>query len=439
MEDDRLERVVADIVARDPELGRTAESVAGWLTAGEGVEMIDLAGVQRFAWYQLPMKWLGSPDDHRRVLTAAAELFDGLDLPRYAAVCRSPETAEILDAYEVSERSGFSAFRKAYRRSGVDPPDLDDFTWGDVMGLEEANARTATERALEDAMTRGEFTPGRRGWKAAANRVASDALDSPHPTLPGQTYRTAILTERLDSWLKEVERVNPTLHRLRSRHVKRLLHPVPVPADVEARIEPITWLLDRVDEGVQLTQAGYLPPAMVREGWERFSWDMGWTDRPPRSEVDVIQLHELHQLLQRVGAVRRRGRALSNSTKGKQMRADPSTAWRIAAGGLSDGAWPRAVAEVFAWLLLDGVEDDDRLHSQAARIMSATGWRADGEPPGEYAVMSAWWETRRPLMVLGGVERGGEPMSRTTTLTEFGEATLLEQIRVEATGPRSRP
>lgn len=439
MEDDLIQRVLAAMVADDPERGRTAESVAEWLTAGEGVGVIDLARVQRFAWYELPMKWYGPPDQHRRVLAAAAELFDGLDLPRYAAVYRSAETAEILDAYAVSHDEGFKAFRNAYERSGVDPPDLDDFAWGDVMGIEEAVALAAAERALEEAMTQGTLAPGARGWKSVASEVTAGVLDSAHPTGPGQTHRTAIVTERLDAWLKQVERHSPTLHDLRSRHVKRLLHPIPVPVSVAERMEPVTWFLDRVDEGAPLTQAGYLPTAMVREGWERFAWDLGWTDRPPRSETEVVQVHELHRLLRRLRAVRRRGETLRLSQLGRSMRDDPQVAWRVAAGGLSDGEWPRAVAEAFTLLLLDGEDQDRVLESQVTAIVAETGWRTDGEPPDAMAVIATWWATLRPLSVLGGIERGDDWTSPTTTLTGFGETTLLEQIRAEATGPRARP
>jgi hypothetical protein len=331
------------------------------------------------------------------------------------------------------------AFRKAYQRSGVDPPDLDDFVWGDIMGIEEAVAQGTAEGALEEAMTQGTLVPGARGWRSVAAEVTAGVLDSAHPTLPGQTHRTAIVTERLDAWLREVEGHSPILYALRSRHVNRLLHPIPVPEDVAERIEPITWFLDRVDQGARLTQAGYVPTVMVREGWERFSWDLGWTDRPPRTETEVIEIHVLHLLLRRLGAVRRREKDLRLSRLGDSMRDDPQVAWRASAGGLSDGDWPRAVAEIFALLLLEGETHDRRLEARATEIIAETGWRMDGEPPDASAVASTWWETRRPLMVLGGVERGGDLMSRTTTLTEFGQATLLEQISAEATGPRSRP
>lgn len=439
MKDDLLQQALKELAAINSDLAQTAESVADWLTAGDGVEVIDLAGVQRFAWYVLPVKWSGPPDLHMRALDAAAQLFDRLDLPRYAAVCRSDETAEILQAYARSRGRGLRAFRQAYQRSGIDPPDLDDFAWGNVMGVEEAAARATAEPALEQAMANERVNPGKSGWRSRSIEVTSEVLDSQHPTLPGQTYRTAILTERLEDWLRRAESRSATLHGLRSGIVKRLLQPIPVPADTADCIAPVSWFLEQVDPGAQLTQAGYLPTAIVREGWERFSWDLGWTDRPPRSETEVVQLHELHLLLRRIGAVRRRGRDLRLTPLGRRMRDSHEDAWRKVAGGLSSGEWPRAVAEMFTLLLLGGKQVDTELEARAAPILTEMGWRANGEPPDSGTVSSTWWVTRRPLAVMGGVERDGDWRSRVTGLTEFGEATLLEQIRVEATGPRSTP
>jgi len=239
--------------------------------------------------------------------------------------------------------------------------------------------------------------------------------------------------------VRTVERRSPVLHGLRSRHVNRLLHPVPVPGDVAERMEPVTWFLERVDAELRLTQAGYLPTAMVREGWERFSWNLGWTERAPRSETELGELHELHDLLRRVGAVRRRGRELRLTRLGRRMRADLEAGWRVTAAGLSDGAWPRAVAEVYTLLLLEGEHEDRTLEAEATTLLGEAGWQADGQPPDSRVVLRAWWQTWRPLRVLGGVEGAGDWRSRTTRLTGFGEATLLEQLRVAATGPRSTP
>ena len=439
MNDARLERVLQAIATVDRRRADRARSVIEWLTGGEGLGVVDLASVQRLAWYELPLKWSGPPHRHAEVLEVAGELFERLGLERYAAVFRSPETVDILDAYDRSEREGFRAFQAAYERSGIDPPDLDDFEWGEVMGWEEASARRATERALEDAIVAGDLAPAASGWKSVARAVTAGVLNGPHPEISVQSRRHAILTERLEAWLGGSERRSRGLHALRSRYVKRLLHPVPAPTDTPERMAPITWFLNRTEDGVPLTQAGYLPTAMVREGWKEFGWNLEWTDRPPRSESEVVQLYELHHLLRRLGAVRRRGSDLRLTAKGRHMAHDVEAAWRTVAAGLSDGDWPRAVAEMITLLLLDGVSLDRELEARAAAMLGETGWHTDGEPPDSTAVMSAWYATRRPLGAVGGIERAGDWHARETILTGFGEATLLEQIRAAATGPRSRP
>lgn len=437
MEDGGLERVLRELAAVDRRRSGIAHAVVEWLAGGEGLDQIDLAGIQRFAWYELPSKWMAPADGHAAVLEVAGELFERLGLERYAAVFRSAETVEILDAYGRSEQAGFKAFQAAYQRSGIDPPDLDDFGWGEIMGWEEASARHEAERALEEAIVAGDLVPGASGWKSVAQAVTARVLNGRRPDIPVETRRDAILTERLAAWLSAVERRSTGLHALRARYVNRLLHPAPAPEDAPERLKPVAWFLARSQQGVRLTQAGYLPTAMVREGWEQFGWNLGWTDRPPRSESEVVQLHELHHLLRRLGAVRRQGSDLRLTPKGRHMTQDVETAWRTVAAGLSDGGWPRAVAETITLLALDGVSSDRELEARTATMLGEVGWRLDGEPPDSMSVMSAWYVTRRPLAALGGIERAGDWTAPEAHLTGFGEATLVEQIRVAATGPRS--
>jgi len=137
------------MAAADQDRADLARSTFEWMTGGEGLDRVDLAHVMEFAWYALPLKWRVPLDEHIAVVDAAGELFERLGLDRYAEVFRSSETRAILDTYQRSEQEGFEAFRAAYERSGIDPPDLDDFAWGGVMGLEEATSREAASRALE--------------------------------------------------------------------------------------------------------------------------------------------------------------------------------------------------------------------------------------------------------------------------------------------------
>ena len=62
----------------------------------------------------------------------------------------------------------------------------------------------------------------------------------------------------------ETEAAIDRLRQSRSRPVLRLIgtrldHPAD--ADAAVVVEPYRWLLERIGDGVKLTQAGYLPPA----------------------------------------------------------------------------------------------------------------------------------------------------------------------------------
>jgi hypothetical protein len=96
----------------------------------EGLETITQYGLQRFLWYELPRKWMTDLEGRRHLAMALGRVLDLVGLPRYAGICRSPETDAVLAAYERDDREGFAAFRRAEERSGVHPPDLPELTWG---------------------------------------------------------------------------------------------------------------------------------------------------------------------------------------------------------------------------------------------------------------------------------------------------------------------
>jgi Arc/MetJ-type ribon-helix-helix transcriptional regulator len=109
------------------------------------------------------VKWFVDLDEKLRVVAALAEALDLLQLPRYAAICRSGTTREILNAYEVSTARGKAAFRRAAAASGITPPDLPEFEWGAVMGLQEASARSSTADYpghVEEVLKRARRTTG---------------------------------------------------------------------------------------------------------------------------------------------------------------------------------------------------------------------------------------------------------------------------------------
>ncbi len=442
MSETQIDAVLGALRARDDRLGADAEAVWESLTWGEGVEVIDQETVQRFLWYELPLKWAGPPGLPGRVAAAAAELLDAISLARYAAICASPITASVHAAYRRGRQQGLAAYRKAQDESGIEPPDLDDFCWGDYMGPEEANARLAVARALEGAIVAGEFAPGDRGWRTRAKGVAARALDASHPELVAQSLRMAIVTERLEWWVEGARRRSPQGSGLRSRHANRLLHPIGTPDGAAEALAPLRWFLDAVgDDGAVLTQAGYLPRAMVVEGARRWGWidaSLEHQGRDPRSESEVFELMSVHDLARDTGVLRHHAKKALLTKRGRSMRTDVGALWRMVAEHFpGPGDWPRTVFEL-AGLILIGNQDVlvDDLWSDVAAMAAELGWRTDREFPNALAVAVAASEGMRLLDTFGMVERYGDWRNRRVRVTPVGEATLLAYLRSRAAGPR---
>lgn len=442
--DDAIER----IAARDAEQARDARHVYETLTWGEGPAQLRLAGVQEWLWYRLATKYMTDEVGYMvRLAATAAELFDELGLDAYAAVCRSEATAAVHGAYETSGAKGFAAMRRAASASGIDPPDLSDFVWGQVMGMEESRARTAVEDALERAISDRELTPGGRGWRSVQKEMTQRALDVDHPLQPGQSWRTAVVTERIGGWVDGAGRRSETLGRLRAGVGNQLLHPVPPPPDVAELLAPLTWLLDTFGDEQSLTQVGYLNTTFVR----RFDAEHPWEDRfplrtPPRSEADDPILSRLRDLLERMGALRKRGRTLQRTKRGAQMVSDPTLAWRTMIEQISCDPWDTFVVETSALVLTngDGSASERQLWAGVAGLAGDTGWQtSDGEggssAPSEHDVDWAFSDTKALLALFGMLTEHGEWRDRRLDLTPAGETTLVAMLRVVAAGPRERP
>lgn len=196
------------IGARDPDRGSEASHVFDTSTWGAGPAVINRSGAQDWLWYRLPTKYMTNEVGYAgRLAGVAAELFDELGLDAYAALCRDPDTASVHEVFERSDRDGFAAMRRAVSLSGIGPPDLDDLAWGAVMGIEEVGAHAAE-----------------------------------HPAEPGQTWRAAVMTERIGTWVDGAARRCDALARLRAGVAKHLLHPVATPPDLAERLAPMLWL-----------------------------------------------------------------------------------------------------------------------------------------------------------------------------------------------------
>lgn len=309
------------------------------------------------------------------------------------------------------------------------------------MGFDEAAAYSQMEWELEPAIVTGALVPGSSGWRSRAASLTEQALRGTAAHEPGRSWHQLILEERLRMW---VETAHPEgLRRWRAAHADERTGPSGPPEDLEPVIGPIRWLLQASRDGVELTQSGYLPPPIVRNGVERFGW-WDWPGRP-RSEADVHQLGALRETAARLRLVVKRGRRLATSRHGHALLDDPSALWRAIAAtiGATDD-YASMLSELIAHRLLEGPAVGDELEELIVPIVIAQGWRTGGQPVDERHIVLS---VHRPLYcwrLFGLLDEvrprwiDGHPTGpNVTSLTAVGRATALEYLRARATAART--
>jgi hypothetical protein len=428
-----------DLARRDPELADAARAGFESLTWGEGLGAVTVHGLADFLWYQLPTKWMCDLDEKQLIAAGLGDLFARLGRPRYADMCDSPRTADILATYEHDgSAAGLHAYRAALSATGTRPPDIPDvIEWGSVMGGDEASAYWAVSVALEHAIDSGTLRPGRPGWKKTAVTIARTFLDSPREDLTDTTWLQWVHTERLQLWSESRSELR---RRLASTVVNRLIHPATVPEAAERSLAPLRWLLEHAEAGAALTQTGNLSRAIVAEGCERFGW---WTGRGgARSESQVFELLTLRDLAKQLGIVRRVGRRLMLTAAGRALLVGGRAAqWRAVVNSLLAGEPAEATAGEVAFLLLLGREYGlMELNTAVTDVLIELGWHEQRSgafitPDQTSALLGC---ARRLLPVFGFVE--GDPYSLVPMrFSDVGKSAVVAALRIRALRPRTFP
>ncbi|MEY9213744.1 hypothetical protein NI17_023180 [Thermobifida halotolerans] len=432
---------LANLARTDPAAARTAESALDTLIAGRRLESLTQRAVQEFCWHVLPVRFASEPSEWQFVTDSLGSLFRLLDLQRYADICTSERTREVLRAYAVSHDNGMAAYERSMRSSGVTPPDLPELTWGTALGSAEIEAYRETSAALELAIAVGEVRPGTRGWRAAQEERARSFLTQPDPR--GLSHLDKIRQERVNEWLSS--RSHP--HREHLIPLRgQIAAGAEVPHDAPKALAPVRRLLDYAADGINLTQIGYMSPNVVRALCEEFGW--ATTPSPPRSETDVMQLIALHKLLRTMRAVRRSGRRLVLTRHGRQLRDDIDELWRAVAESvlMTDGFEQAATETLLGLLLLRSPrsvvtprrDEDVDIAEEACKLLIRAGWEDDvtGGRPRTDQVRSVLITVVWLLEILGcvaGPDLLGE--GRAKRLTKVGRAFALTAIHLSATAP----
>jgi hypothetical protein len=446
------ERELRDAIAVagewDSEGAQSAQSAFEWM-GWEGEESLFLRryDVQLFVWYVLPRKYLTGLDHKRAVAAALAGTLERLGgrAASYADVCRSPETHELLRAWEAEDPAAWETFRDLLDGSGIEPPDTDLLAWGGVMGLEEARVREQVATALEEAIEVGDLTPGARGFRRRQAEVVEAALHQPWDGDDGRSCLKAVHNERLERWLQRGPGRDRDARGAIVDRVAAVVSDEPPPIDPDAArsaLEPTLWLLEQAEDGIALTQTGALNRALVREVAERWpSWWAADLFGPPHREDDVTPLWELNQLLRDLRLLRRKGRQMLTTKHGRELAADPPALLTALATELLRGEdFQAACAELAVALILDGVPADygEALAEQIQPAIAAAGWRSGDEPPSVRDVSWNIAQFLRPAEAVGVFARGegGSRLSRDPlVLTQAGHAALTAALRARVLAP----
>ncbi|MCK9870768.1 hypothetical protein MRI28_14165 [Nocardiopsis dassonvillei] len=373
---------LAELARRDERAADMARSALDTLAPEQKIERLNQHAVQRFCWFELPVRFHDRAEDRLFAVRALGNLFALLQLHRYAQICSAPETAALLTVYEGDHAAGLAMYERLMWESGVEPPDLPELTWGTAVGDAEILARDETASALELAITLGDVRPGKRGWRPAQERFARSFLTQPDNR--GLSHLDRIREERVRAWLSSS--AHPHRQRLWPL-VGQIIAGADVPRGAEAAMAPLQRLLDLAAEGIALTQIGYISPGVVRQMCEDFGWRT--TPEPPRSETDATQLIALHQALRGMRAVRRSGRRLVLTRRGRQLREDPEALWQAATETLCrTGGLDQAAAETLLGMLLARTPQGSGSHARrgesdveaAERALTESGW-VPAEPP----------------------------------------------------------
>jgi hypothetical protein len=303
--------------------------------------------------------------------------------------------------------------------------------------MEEAAAYWSASVALETAIDTGQLRPGASGWRRTAAQITTGFLHSLHDDTTGSTWLQWVHTERLQRF---ADTRGPARARLAEPLADRLVNGVSVPADAEAVLAPMRWLLDHAAAGAALTATGNLARPLVAEGCRRFGW-LTLTDNP-RSESDIVELWALRDWAKQMGAVRRSGRRLLLSSTGTAVHGAGTPAlWQATMDTLlGPGEAEAAAGEIAVMLLIiDGPMSYSNLNDAVAQALAGEGWHGqrDGQPITADQAAGLLGALRRRLRLLGLTvqERLGEP----TRLTDAGHAAAHAALRARALRPRSDP
>lgn len=132
------------------------------------------------------------------------------------------------------------------------------------------------------------------------------------------------------------------------------LAPVEVDVDTAAvMVEPFLWLVRKAGTtGIRLTQAGWLPPAIVSAAMHELGWADRWIGKANR-EDQTAPIANLREDVTRFGLLRKRKGVLHATAAARRFVEDPVGLWRMLAGTFLRRTRSDAERDIAALVALD--------------------------------------------------------------------------------------
>jgi hypothetical protein len=205
-------------------------------------------------------------------------------------------------------------------------------------------------------------------------------------------------------------------------------------------LKPLHWLLEHLEEGTTMTQAGWLPKALVLQAADMFA-GFGRFGLTVRTETDLPELATLNELARRARLITKKGRKLSLSAAGRRALADSSLLWRIVVAEVfSAGTFEGEGSALAAATLLRAISPVPYSAVEAKVGAGLLGrWRTpSGEELEQWSGLDATREFGLLADLFGWIEQDGVGQDRMWTLTSSGRQAALMGLQLQARTPRRR-
>ena len=266
-------------------------------------------------------------------------------------------------------------------------------------------------------------------------KALADPSDTEHQELAGwYKFATGQDAGTFDPYAFYADALNGRLDEL----AKRLWPEPPTDEEIDAVVRPVQWLFAQAGpEGLQLTQDGYLKPAVVNETVRALGWSYRWPGAANR-ESQTLPVLMLRQQLQAWKLLRKSKGRLVLSPAARKMHDGGGPLWDYLARAVAfpaDEATALVTRMVVHWLLEGSTPPWDQRQRIIADTLNAAGFRVDNGKPVPPDVSRDLYSDVRWTLDCLQLKVPERTFSEEPALTDGGRKFLLEVERMLDSSP----